>query len=183
MSVPPSTSTVRTTVDHVVQHKIEQFLYYEASLLDSWRLEDWLGLLAEDLHYFMPIRSDRSARDHEKALTGPDAIAIFDDNKSSMTMRVKKLASGAAWAEEPRSRIRHLISNVQAFEGERPGCFTVVSAFIVYRNRSGRQVDIFAGERRDELRELGQTKRLEISKRTVLVDQTTLLSSNISFFF
>jgi biphenyl 2,3-dioxygenase beta subunit len=55
------------------------------------------------------------------------------------------------------------------------------SNFIVYRNRLERQTDIFAGERHDVLRENGDSYR--IAKRRILLDQGTLLTSSLSFFF
>jgi biphenyl 2,3-dioxygenase beta subunit len=59
----------------------------------------------------------------------------------------------------------------------------VSSAFILYRNRLERQVDIFAGERRDVLRRADNGLGFKIAKRTILLDQSTLLSNNLSMFF
>jgi biphenyl 2,3-dioxygenase beta subunit len=61
--------------------------------------------------------------------------------------------------------------------------FEVSSAFILYRNRLERQVDNFAGERRDVLRRADNGLGFKIAKRTILLDQSTLLSNNLSMFF
>ena len=40
----------------VTRAEIEAFLFEEAALLDSWRLDDWLGLLTEDVRYLVPLQ-------------------------------------------------------------------------------------------------------------------------------
>ena len=42
----------------ILQQELEKFLYSEARLLDERRLEEWLDLLAEEIHYWMPMRSN-----------------------------------------------------------------------------------------------------------------------------
>ncbi len=44
-------------------------------------------------------------------------------------------------------------------------------------------MDIFVGERRDILRPADNGFGYVISKRTILLDQSTILSNNISLFF
>jgi hypothetical protein len=61
--------------------------------------------------------------------------------------------------------------------------YRVTSAFICYRNRSENQVDIWAGERRDIIRRANTRFGFEISKRTIILDQSTLLANNLSVFF
>ena len=39
-----------------LQYEVEQFLYAEAAMLDARRYREWLELIAEDIHYWMPIR-------------------------------------------------------------------------------------------------------------------------------
>ena len=34
--------------------EIEEFLIHEAALLDEWRLEEWLALMAPDARYLVP---------------------------------------------------------------------------------------------------------------------------------
>jgi biphenyl 2,3-dioxygenase beta subunit len=53
----------------------------------------------------------------------------------------------------------------------------------VYRNRSERQSDIFSGERRDILRRSEGGLGFKIARRTILIDQSTILSNNLSVFF
>ena len=42
-----------------VLRQVEQFLYREARLLDSRQFRRWIDLLADDLRYWIPMRSNR----------------------------------------------------------------------------------------------------------------------------
>src|ERR1039457_4318027 len=103
-----------------LQYDVEQFLYYQAALIDGRRFEDWLKLLADDLEYWMPVRSTRALGDEANEFAKPGESAFFDDDKGSMGERVRKLFTGYAWAEDPPSRTRHIVSNVRinAIEGK-----------------------------------------------------------------
>ncbi|HEY0674787.1 MAG TPA: aromatic-ring-hydroxylating dioxygenase subunit beta [Immundisolibacter sp.] len=117
-----------------LQQEIEQFLYAEAALLDAREFDVWLSLLADDLHYFMPIRRTLQRRERGLEISAPDEVALFDEDKPSMVVRVRRLHTGMAWAEEPPSRTRHLVSNVRI--GQLPGGeFSVRSYFALHRNR------------------------------------------------
>lgn len=170
-------------VDPGLQQEIEQFYYLEAKLLNDRRFPEWFRLLAEDIHYFMPIRTTRIMRETEHEYTDTHSHAHFDDDAQTMKGRLRKITSDVSWSENPASRTRHVVSNVMIVAGETPGEYQVSNAFVVYRNRLERQLDIFAGERRDLLRRTDTDAGFEISKRTILVDQSTILANNLSFFF
>lgn len=168
-----------------LQQEIEQFLYAEARLVDERRYRDWYALLADDLRYWMPLRFNRLARERDHELSGVDESAWFDETKASMDMRLKRLETGVAWAEEPPSRVRHLISNVsiKPRPDEKSDEFEVRSYFHVYRSRLERQVDQFVGERTDLLRRADNALGWEIAQRIIVLDQATLMSNNLSVFF
>ncbi|AZI35394.1 benzene dioxygenase small subunit [Caenibius tardaugens NBRC 16725] len=163
-----------------LQHRVERFYYDEAALLDDRCYNDWLTLFAKDIRYVMPLRTNRTRREWKLEFSGPHESAYFDEDYASLDMRVRKFASGTNWAEDPPSRTRHLIGNVRIVD-DNAGEITVRSAFIVYRNRLERQTEVFAGEREDLLRADGATFR--IARRHIALDQGTLLTSSLSFFF
>lgn len=167
----------------LLQYDIEQFLYREAQLLDNRDFEKWLDILADDLHYFMPLRTNRGRREMALEYSSEKEAAYFNDDKPFMKARIRKLRSGFSWSEDPPSRTRHLVSNVLVEEELPNACYRVSSAFILYRNRLERQVDIFAGERRDVLRRVEGNQRFQIVSRKILLDQSTLLANNLSIFF
>lgn len=170
------------------QHEIEQFYYREAWLLDNHEYEKWLALLDEKLHYFMPLRRNRvknSRRDKDAVpeFSNDKEFAHFDDDITAMKGRIRKLLSDYSWSENPASRTRHSVSNVIILGNEDTSTIDVSSAFLVYRNRLERQVDLFAGERRDVLCRADNDLGFKIMSRTILLDQSTILSNNISIFF
>lgn len=170
-------------VSRDAQQEIEQFLFYEGSLLDDHQLDEWLGLLADDIRYVMPIRSTVANRDRSNEFSGPREMAYFDDSRASMDLRVRKYRTSSAWAEEPASRTRHFVTNVRITPLDMEGEYEVVSAFLLYRNRAEQQTDLFAGERIDGLRRVPSAAGFQLFSRVILLDQSTLLANNISFFF
>ncbi len=164
----------------LLQHEVEQFYYEEAALLDERRMEDWLALLAPDVHYWMPIRRTVMLDEIENEFTKPGAMAYFDDDKTMLEARVKKLGTGYSWSEDPPSRTRHHITNVRviAREGDE---LTVESNFHLYRTRLESDEDFWMGRRRDVLRRIDGGLRIAV--RHIFLDHTVLQSRNMSNFF
>jgi 3-phenylpropionate/cinnamic acid dioxygenase small subunit len=165
-----------------LQFEIEQFYYREAELLDNHQYADWYDLFSSDARYWMPTRSNRLFREHDREASAEGEFALFDDNKKTLGWRVKQMDSLTHWAENPRSRTRHLVSNVRIAPAQAEGEFEVKSNFICYRNRLSDEVDIWVGERTDLLRR-DQEQELHIARRKILLDQNVVLSKNLSVFF
>ena len=170
----------------LLQQEIEEFLYREADLLDERRYEDWLALVAEDVRYWMPMRRNVKVGEAEREFTraGQD-INWFDEGKETLTRRVKQILTGMHWAEEPVSRISHMVSNVRLLEVNpsiaEPAEVAVRCRFLVYRNRVETETDILVGKREDVLRRaVGQW---QIARRKIVLDQNVLLTKNLTFFF
>lgn len=164
-----------------LQWEVEQFLYAEAAMLDDRRYEEWLALMTEDVSYLMPLRIDRLRRD-EKRFKVADEICIFDDDLGRLKTRVKRIRSGTAWSEDPRSRARHLVSNVQIAPGEAADEIEVTAAFLVYVSRMDEQANIFSGRRQDTLRR-NPAGGWQIAARLVVGDQSVIPSNNLTLFF
>ena len=175
-----------TIEDMLLQHEIEQFLYHEAALLDARRFEDWYALLADDLEYWMPVRSTRSREDMGEEFAKPGEGAFFDDTKQHMAERLRKIFTGFAWAEDPPSRTRHLVNNVRILEKGRAADHLEVAiecGFLIYRSRLARDVDLWVGRREDRLRKSDAGGAWLIAKRHIFIDQVSLSSQNLSIFF
>ncbi len=98
----------------LLTEEIAQFLYTEAELLDERRHDEWLALLAEDIRYWMPMRRNVQYGDTEREFTREtEDVVWFDEGKDTLTRRVRQIQTGIHWAEEPQSRITHMVSNVQ----------------------------------------------------------------------
>lgn len=172
---------------------VEQFLYREARLLDARRFHEWLGLFTDDIHYFMAARANRYPRSSkaiaifdadrcsEEDLGAADALGLFDEDIATLKARVARLDTGMAWAEDPPSRTRHLITNVEVTSETSDGQLTVHSNFIVYRSRGETEQDFYVGTREDRLRRIDGEWR--VTSRRMVLDQNVLTSKNLSIFF
>ena len=169
----------------LLKQEIEEFLYREAELLDERRYEEWLDLFTEDAHYFMPMRRNvpRDELEREFTRAGTD-VNWFDEGKDTLTRRVKQILTGLHWAEEPPSRICHMVSNVQLTHAGSAEPVEmevgVKSRFLIYRNRVETETDFLVGKREDLLRRVDGEWR--IARRKIILDQSVLLAKNLTFF-
>lgn len=114
----------------ITRAEAEDLLFEEADLLDQWKLEQWLALYTDDAAYLVPSTDLPSDADPAKAL-----FYIADDHQR-MNERVVRLMKKSAHSEWPRSRTRHLVSNVRV--GAPLGDETPVSAaFVTFRTKGG----------------------------------------------
>jgi|HubBroStandDraft_2_1064218.scaffolds.fasta_scaffold23699_3 3-phenylpropionate/cinnamic acid dioxygenase small subunit len=164
----------------LLQYEVEQFLYAEAALLDARRYREWLGLLADDIHYWMPIRRTVTLSDLDMEFTKPGAMAYFDDDRMVLEMRVRKLEAGSAWSEDPPSRSRHFVSNIRILDVEGDE-ITVEVCFHLYRTRLNSEVSGWVGRREDVLRRFDGGFRL--ARRHIFLDQTVIPTTNMSTLF
>lgn len=170
---------------YALKQDIEDFLYREADLLDERRFEAWLELLADDLVYFMPIRRNvRLGFEQENTAQG-SGISWFDEDKWTLVKRVEQIRTGIHWAEEPLSRVCHLVSNVQLLEvrpdAAAPEEVVVRSRFLIWQNRGETESYTFVGKRTDTLRRAADGWK--IARREIILDQSVLLAKNLSVFF
>jgi 3-phenylpropionate/cinnamic acid dioxygenase small subunit len=167
----------------LLTQEIASFLYAEAELLDERRHDEWLALLADDIRYWMPMRRNVKYGDTEREFTREtEDISWFDEGKDTLIRRVRQIQTGIHWAEEPQSRITHMVSNVAlgaVAPDERE--VTAKSRFLIYRNRVETETDLLVGKREDTLRRDGDGWL--ISRRKIILDQNVLLTKNLTFFF
>ncbi len=147
----------------MTRQAIEDFLYEEAALLDEWRLDEWLELLTEDATYEVPS-TDTPDGDPQNTLF------LIADDKTRIRSRVAQLLGKSAWAENPPSRTRRMISNVRVrqVEGE---AIHVTANFAVYRLRF-EQMDTYVG--RYEYTLVQRDGRLKIRARRAILDLEAL---------
>ncbi len=173
--------------------EVEQFLYREARLLDNRQFREWLELLTDDVHYWMPLRSNLypanskaivildGSRFEETEVSGEKDLAFMDEDKDSLTRRIDRLDTGMAWAEDPPSRTRHLITNIEVEPVDTEGELRAYSNFVMYRTRAETEQDFYIGSRQDVLRRVDG--KLRVASRKIVLDQTVLLAKNLSNFF
>ena len=166
----------------LLKQEIEDFLHLEADLLDRRQFRDWLDLLAEDLIYFMPIRRNVKFGQHEEKenTRQGEGISWFDEDKWTLMKRVEQVLTGVHYAEEPLSRVTHMVSNIRLLDVEQDRV-TVGCRFLVYQNRVEYENYTFIGRRTDILRRNGQSWL--IARRELILEQNVLLAKNLSIFF
>ncbi|MYW92109.1 aromatic-ring-hydroxylating dioxygenase subunit beta [Amycolatopsis rubida] len=139
--------------------EIEQFLYAEAALLDARDFPGWRKLFADDAVYWIPANADDTDPDRD--------VSIVYDDVAFLAERVWRLDSGLAYAQEPRSRTVHLVSNVQVLR-ESHGEIDVAAAFLVVEFHRD-VLHHHAGRYRYRLRRDGGELRIA-RKKAVLVN-------------
>jgi 3-phenylpropionate/cinnamic acid dioxygenase small subunit len=159
--------------------ELMQFYIREAWLLDERKLTEWLGLFTDDVLYFMPRRKNVLRRELHRELTQPGDLAILEEDKRYLEMRVARLDSGMAWAEDPPSRTRHLIGNLEATPLHN-GEVAARTAFLVYRSHLETDAQLLSGCREDVLRRVEGSWK--IARRTIILDANVLLDKNLSVF-
>lgn len=173
-----ATTTTLTPVHGDVRESIRDFLYLESLALDERRFRDWLDLFAEDAHYEMPVRVNREKlAEWELSPTS----RIFDDTKETLDVRVRRLETDFAWAEQPPSRTRHYVTNVLVFATAAAEEFLALSNCLVYRSRgSDITPSLFSAQRRDRVRRNGDSWLLV--HRWAALDQALVNAHNMSIF-
>ncbi len=171
------------------------FLYEEAELLDARDYGAWLARLSDEITYFMPMKRNVKAGEHasrERTREGQD-INWFEEDKWTLTKRAEQIETGVHWAEEPLSRVCHMVSNVQltvirpdsANAPEDVRELDIRSRFLVYQNRVEHEAYFFVGKRSDTLRlEEGSSEEgvWRLLRREIDLDQNVLLAKNLTIF-
>ena len=124
------------------REQIEAFLYREARLIDEHRYDEWLSLWTDDGIYWVPCNEDDTDPTRQVSIIYDDRVRLGD--------RVERLKSGAAWAQEPKSRMRRLIANLEIEDGAQ-GEVIVAANFLLVELRRHLQ-NLWAGRTVHRLR-------------------------------
>jgi len=118
----------------ITRTEAEDLLFAEADLLDQWKLEEWLALYTDDAAYLVP------STDLPPGADPAQSLFYIADDRTRLKERVVRLQKKTAHSEWPRSRTRHLVSNVRvgtpvatAAGDETP----VSAAFVTFRTKNG----------------------------------------------
>ncbi len=176
---PTAAQTTALTSQQALWLELMQFYIREAWLLDERRFTEWLDLFTEDVLYFMPRRKNVLRREQHRELTRLGDLAILEEDRRYLEMRVARLDTGMAWAEDPPSRTRHMIGNLEVtgVDGDEVHART---AFLVYRSHLETDRQLLSGCREDVLRNVNAAWK--VAKRTIVLDANVLLDKNLSVF-
>ena len=151
------------------RHQIENFLYREARLMDENAYDDWFALWTDDALYWIPANADD--------IDPQRHVSIVYEDKARLEDRIERLKSGAAYAQDPKSRMRRVISNIEIEEGAQ-GEVIVYSNFNLTELRRSQQ-RTFAGRAIHKLRPEGSSFKIAY-KKVLLVNNDEVIS-NLTF--
>ncbi len=161
-----------TEANTITLRDVEAFLYMEADLLDEWRLDEWVNLFTPICSYLVPstdISPDSSPAEN---------LFYIADDRHRLEQRTIRLMKKTAHAEYPRSRTRHMITNVQLRGHENDETLASCN-FATYRASRGVS-DVYVGQHRYRLlRESGAILIKE--KRSILAQEGLRPHGRISF--
>lgn len=176
---PAAAQPVMLTQQQALWLELMPFYIREAWLMDERKFKEWVDLFTDDVLYFMPRRKNVPRRESHRELTPLGDLAILEEDKRYLEMRVARLDTGMAWAEDPASRTRHMIGNLEATSLENNEV-QARTAFLVYRSHLETDHQILSGCREDVLRRVGSGWK--VAKRTIVLDANVLLDKNLSVF-
>lgn len=125
--------------------------------MDESRYDEWLALWAEDALYWVPCNEDD--------IDPSRHVSIIYDDRERLVQRVERLKSGSVLAQQPRPRMRRLISNIEVVrDGGADVC--VHSNFMLGSARAGTR-ELWIGRSIHELR--AERDSFKIARKKVLL--------------
>jgi 3-phenylpropionate/cinnamic acid dioxygenase small subunit len=164
----------------------EQLLYHEARLLDERRFAEWLALWTDDATYWIPTRTARAASAEEpfvpveSELAPAGGVAWMQETKGHLSLRVVRLGTARAWGENPPSRTRRFVTNVELEPGDAPGEWRAYSNLLLHRSRRAGDEHWLTAQRRDRLR--AHEGALLLAERKIVLDCAVLPAPNLGVF-
>lgn len=148
-------------IDHA---PFEQFLLYEALLLDERRFCEWAGLFAEEGTYWVPAVPGQSSPFN--------SASLFYDDKQLRETRVRRLEHPKIHVQTPASHTVHHIGRPLVVSASKvTGEYTIASTVIMVEAREDIQ-RIFAGRQTHHLRRDADGGFRILQKRVDLVNCT-----------
>ena len=109
--------------------EVTRFIYYEARLQDEHQYAAWEALWNDDGIYWVPANGEGEDPERE--------MSIIYDNRSRIALRVRQLMSGRRYAQQPVSRLRRLISNIEMIEVTGEAMSVACNALVFESNARG----------------------------------------------
>jgi phthalate 3,4-dioxygenase subunit beta len=156
--------------------ELEELLYREAWLLDHGHLDDWLDLLAEDVHYWAPVRLDRARGNDD--FSRSKQMAHLDEDRQGLIYRVRRIQTGVTSTDEPPARVRHVISNVYLLGVHNEIC-QLSSNFMIFHSHVGTRDHTLVGAREDKWQRKGDGWKLR--ERLIVLDQMVVPGLSVLF--
>lgn len=119
------------------ERQLIDFVVHEARLLDERRYEEWNALWSEDGIYWVPLVPDQ-----------PDGLNhsshLYED-KLLRTLRIERLKSARAYAQQPPSRAHHLLQTPAVESADADANLFVLRTPFHYSEAQGDEIEFFVG--------------------------------------
>lgn len=155
-----TTTLAEPAVSDAEQREVTEFIYREARLADEARYADWEALWTDDAVYWVPRAEGHDPNTH---------VSHIYDNRTRLATRVRQLATGYRYSQEPASPMRRLLSNVEITrtdDGYEVGSNFILTEIVAQSTHAMR---IWAGRSTHRLRRVDGALRLAF-KKVVLVN-------------
>lgn len=151
-------------VSSQVYSEIQQFLIYEALLLDHGHMDQWVSLLAQDITF-------RICNYSGEERIGPNAAELAVSGRKSLFLRIgyQRTHGPMPGTRSGLPTSRRFVSNVSATFAHCRGEYDVISYMrVTHIEGDGRTRSAWSAERRDRLRAIDRS--FSISRRELLID-------------
>lgn len=168
-------------------HEIQQFYYREARMLDERKFQSWMDLLAPDIEYTMPNRTncatDVRLKNKEEILNLDQELSrgmeapLRDDNLMTLTFRANRPTSALAVADNPLTRTRRSVNNIEIYV-QGPKMFKVYNNVSMSYSRHAKDNHQYNFHRQDMLQVIGG--ELKLLKRKIIIEWNIITAPTIA---
>ena len=156
-----------------LHHRVSQFLFLEARLLDERNWDEWEALFLEDGVYWAPATPEQ-----------PDPVnhvSLIYEDQLLRSVRIARFASPAAPSLRPFPRTAHLVTNVMIDRHDpRTGEIAVNARFLMIEYRRDAQ-RFYGGAYSHDLVDEGGALRIRRKKVDLVNCEGPLESSSVWF--
>ena len=154
------------SIDDALKRDVSELIYWESTLLDRRRWEDWLALYTKDAVYWVPswINEEETTNDPETQLN-----LIYLRGRGGMADRIFRIESRDSYASMPLERTVHVVGNVliEGVEGDEITAF----ANCLVHSYSGKGAQTRASLYDFTIRRTGDGLRIARKKITFIDDR------------
>ena len=109
--------------------EVTQFIYREARLQDDHEYDAWEALWTDDGVYWIPANGEGGDPDSD--------MSIVYDNRSRISVRIRQFKTGKRHSQNPASRLRRIVSNIEILGREGDGVRVTANAMVFESNLRG----------------------------------------------
>jgi 3-phenylpropionate/cinnamic acid dioxygenase small subunit len=121
----------------VTRQDLIDFVVRESRLLDAKQFAQWNTLFTDDAIYWIPLVPDQA--------DGINHTSHLYEDKLLRDIRVERLNSPRAFAQQPASRCHHLLQNPTVEQFDEAGNLFVVRTEFHYTESQGHELQFYVG--------------------------------------